>query len=90
MTRRARRYRNLTWIFIGGASATAALTGIVWASGWPTLLAITQAAMLLTAVGAITCTIMMRRGPRTAQQVDFSVGIGGYRLTDLADRHHEP
>ena len=87
MTRRARRYRTLTWVCCGAMLCTGALASMVWGTGQTALLTAAQAGMILSTVGAVFCAIMMRRGVRSSKGVDFGVGIADYRLTEF-DRYH--
>jgi hypothetical protein len=87
MTRRARKYRHLTWVFCGAMLAAVVLAGVVWAFGSPTLVAVAQGGVVLATVGVFTCIILMRRGARSDHPADFGVGIAGYPLKDLEDYH---
>ena len=85
MTRRVRRYRNLTWCCCGVLAATVVLASLGWGAGWTELVVVSQIGMLAAAVGAAICAIRMRRGTRSLEGVDFSAGIAGYPLRDLGE-----
>ncbi len=87
MTRRARRYRALTWVCCGAMLGTGALASTVWDTGPTVLRFAAQAGTIASTVGAVFCAIMMRRGVRSSKGVDFGVGIADYRLTEF-DRYH--
>lgn len=88
MTQRVRRYRVLAWACCVVALGWAILTAVGWHAGWANLFAIARIGAILAVLSAAVFTVLMRRGRRAADEIDFGVGIAGYPMDDLDRYRH--